>query len=250
MVRRFLQHYGTDRAGEVLDEFASAVIAFDPGKASRAQISMLQTALAKLANRLDDAESEIRQERGETETLKATYDRYIKAAWAINGKLSETDDDERISELEGSFAKLIDQLEVLKPELRREQMKDRDAERWAGELRATFEGLADKLQTSKSAERVTEIDRHDAVSAKLTTALSAISAALASMNKETARLRTEGETVTSETALLHQGGLEHDPHIAAALNLASLKQLADRPSLRDRLKHLADGPALQSASAA
>lgn len=250
MVRRFLQHYGSDRAGEVLDEFASAVIAFDPARASRAQISMLQTALAKLANRLNNAETEIRQERRETETLKATYDRYIEAAWVINSRLGETNDQERGSELEGSFAKLINQLEVLKPELLHEQSKDREAERWAGELRRTVDGLAIKLQSVQSDGRVTEVDRHDPVSAKLTTALSAISAALASMNKETARLRSEGETMASGTMPLHQGGLEHDLHIAAALNLASLKQLADQPSLRDRLARLADGPTLQSASAA
>lgn len=250
MVRRFLQHYGPDRAGEVLDEFASAVITFDPTRASRAQISMLQTALAKLANRLNDAETEIRQEQSETETLKATYDRYIEAAWVINGKLDKADDQERLGELEGSFAKLIVQLEVLKPELLREQSKDREAERWADDLRATVDDLAIKLHSVQSDARVTEIDRHDPVSAKLTTALSAISAALASMNKEMAKLRSEDEAMASGTIPLHQDGLEHDLHIAAAMNLASMKQRADQPSLRDRLARLADGPTLPSASAA
>jgi len=250
VVRRFLQHYGMDRAGEVLDEFASAVMAFDPARASKAQISMLQTAFARLANRVEDAETEIRQELGATEMLQETYDRYVKAAWVINGKLGQTNDHERIGELEASFAKLIDQLEVLKPELLREQAKDREAEIWAGELRASFADLAIKLQMVESDMRVKEIVRHDPISARLTTALAAISAALASMNKETARQRTEGEGTAFGAMFPHRNGLEHDPHIAAALDLASLKQRADGPSLRGRLARLADGPDLQSASAA
>ena len=250
MVRRFLQHYGVTRADEILNQFASAVTAFDPNRASRGQISMLRAARAKLANCLDDAETEIRQERSETKMLKETYDRYIRAAWVINGRLGKTDDRERIGELEGSFAKLIDELEVLKPALLREQTKDREAEIWAGGVRSTFDDLTRKLQTVCLEARVTEIDRHDPGSAKLTTALSAISAALASMNKETARPRIKGEASASKPVLMYQGGLEHDPHIAAALNPASLKQLADGSSLRNRLARLTDGPAQRSASAA
>jgi hypothetical protein len=39
----------------VLEEFASAVVAFDPETASRAQIAMMQTELHKLGRRLAEA---------------------------------------------------------------------------------------------------------------------------------------------------------------------------------------------------
>jgi chromosome segregation ATPase len=265
MVWRFLKHYGMGKAGEVLDEFASAVVAFDPDNAGKAQIAMMQAELNKLAKRLAEAEAELRREHRETEELHQGYQRYFEAARVLEQKLAQTESDTERHELEASLAKLVDQLERLKPELAREQEEDREAEIWARELRASFEGLAAKLRTAESdlrsakrrmetaklqQQRVVERDRKSSAAAGLTSAVSAISVALDSMNKETARVRAENEALELKARVLQGDRIEHDPHIAAALGAASPKPVADASSLRDRLARLEDRPALPSASAA
>lgn len=265
MVWRFLKHYGMGKAGEVLDEFASAVVAFDPDNAGKAQISMMQAELNKLSKRLAEAEAELRREHRETEDLQQRYQRYFEAAQGLQRKLERSEDDVERTQLESSLAKLVDQLERLKPELAREQEEDREAEIWAGELRASFEDLAAKLKTAESdlrsaqrrmetaklqQQRAVERDRKSSTAAGLTTAISAISVALDAMNKETARVRTESEAFELKARVMQGDRLEHDPHIAAALDAASPKRLADASSLRDRLARLEDRPALPSASAA
>ena len=150
MVWRFLKHYGVGKAGDMLDEFASAVVAFDPDNAGKAQIAMMQAELNKLAKRLAEAEAELRREHRETEELQRSYQRYFEAARLLEQKLAHTENDAERNELEASLAKLVDQLEQLKPELAREQEEDREAEIWARELRASFEGLAAKLRTAES----------------------------------------------------------------------------------------------------
>lgn len=265
MVWRFLKHYGMGKAGEVLDEFTSAVVAFDPDTASKAQIAMMQAELSKLAKRLAEAETEVRREHRETGNLRSTYDRYITAARTLQQKIGMADTDGDRAELEFSLAKLIDQLERLKPEIAREQQEDRDAEVWAAELRMSFEDLAAKLKTAESdlrsakrrmetsqlqQQRAAERDQRNSSAAGLTTALSTISVALDAMNKETSRVRTESEALELKVKVLQGDRLEHDPHIRAALNDASPKQLVDGGSLNDRLAKLEDQPILLPASAA
>ena len=264
MACRFLNHYRIGKASEVLEEFTSAVVAFDPDTTSKAQIAMMQAELETLGKRVVEAKAEVKREHGETEELQRTYDRYLEAARVLERRLETANDTERRGELEGSLAKLIEQLERLKPELAREQEEDREADIWAGELRASFEDLAAKLhhaegvrsarrpvETAKlQRQRAAERHRRSSAAARLTTALSTISVALDAMNKETARVRAESDALQLQAKVLQGDRLEHDPHIAAALNVASPRQLLDRRSLRDRLARLDDRPVLESASAA
>ncbi len=265
MVWRFLKHYGMGKASEVLDEFASAVVAFDPDTASKAQVAMMQAELSKLAKRLAEAEAEVRRERRETGELQATYDRYIVAARTLEQQIGAAADGGNHAELETSLAKLVEQLERLKPEIAREQQEDQDAETWANELRAFFEDLAAKLKTTESdlrsakrrmetaqlqQQRAAEREHRSSAAAGLTTALSTISVALDAMNKETARVRTESEALELKAKVLQGDRLEHDPHIAAALNATSPKRLADAHTLSKRLARLEDRPALPAISAA
>jgi hypothetical protein len=103
-----------------------------------------------------------------------------------------------------------------------------------------------KLQKQRAEER----DRKSAAGAGLTTALSAISVALDSMNKETSRVRAESEALDLKAKVMQGDRLERDPHIAAALGTASPRQLADASSLRDRLARLDERPAPLSTFAA
>ena len=265
MVWRFLKPYGVGKAGEVLDEFAAAVAAFDSESASKAQITMMQAELNKLSGRLFEVEAELRRAHRETVELDQRYRRYFEAAQVLQERLDRSQGDIERLQIEGSLARLVDRLEWLKPELAREQEEDREAETWTGKLRASFEDLAAKLDLAKGnlrsperrltsvklrQQRLMSRDRKDAAAAGLTSAISAISVALDAMNKETVKGLAESEALKLKAEVMRGDRLENDPHIAAALGAASPKSVVDASSLRDRLARLEGRPAPPSVSAA
>ena len=217
MVWRFLKHYGMSKATDVLDEFASAVVAFDPKAASKAQVAMMEVELNKLGNRLAEAEAELQREHRETLTLKQSYDDYLKAAQVLEAKLSDGDDPAKTADTEASLIKVIDKLEKLKPEIEREEREDREVEAWRSELRRAFEELAQKIRRANSElktahrqmdmarlrkERAMEQDRRAKEAAGLTSTISTLSIALDAMNQETAKVRAETESLKLKAGLL------------------------------------------------
>ncbi len=256
MVWRFLKHYGMSKAADVLDEFASAVVAFDPKAASKAQVALMEAELGKLGNRLAEAEMELQREHRETEELRRSYDQYLQAAQILEAKLSDAEDPAAASETEASLAKIIDKLEQLKPEIEREEREDEEVEAWRRELRRAFEELAQKIRRANAElktahrqmdmarlqkERALEQDRRAKEAAGLTSSIGGLSVALDSMNQETSRIRAEAETLKLKAGLLQTETLDTDPNIAAALAAARGKTGAARGSLSDRLSALS-GP--------
>ncbi len=260
MVCRILKHYGREKADALLDEFASAVLAFDPESASRAEVAFVQAELNTLAVRLTKTEAEVQQEHGETEELQQTYHRYLYAARVLRHELDQTDDAGRHADIEISLAKLVDQLERLQPELTQEQIDDRTVAVWTSRLRSTVEALAQRLDDARSdlrsAERRmerAETGRRSSAMAMLTTALSAISVALDKMNRAAAEIRMEKEAFEIKLAMFRVDRLEHDPNIAAALgtrSAGSRRAPIDSSSLRKRLARLENPIVGASASAA
>ena len=253
MVWRFLKHYGMSKATDVLDEFASAVVAFDPKAASRAQVAMMEAELGKLGNRLAEAEAEVEREHRETEELKRSYDQYLEAAQILEAKLSGAEDPARTSETEASLAKIIDKLEQLKPEIDREESEDEEVEAWRRELRRAFEELAQKIRHANAelktahrqmdmaklrTERALEQDRRAKEAAGLTSSIGSLGVALDAMNRETSKIRAETETLKLKAGLLQSESLDSDPNIAAALAAARGKTAIDGGSLSDRLSAL------------
>ncbi len=253
MVWRFLKQYGMSKASDVLDEFASAVVAFDPEVASRAQIEMMEAELRKLGRRLAEAEAEVRREHQETAALRESYATYLKAARQLETQLAENPH----PEIEASLAKIVAKLETLKPEIEREEQEDREVEAWRVELRRSFEELGRKLKQAQGdlrsarrqmdmvrlqKQRVEERERRAEAAAGMTSSISTLSVALDAMNRQTAHLRAETEALQFKAGLFQAEQLENDPHIAAALDAARGKRGRSRQSLSERLAAL-DGPA-------
>ena len=251
MVWRFLTHYGMSKATGILNEFASAVVAFDPQAASNAQVAMMEGELAKLGNRLAEAEAELRREHHETQALQQSYDQYLDAARILEAKLAEVEDPAKTAEIEASLAKILDKLERLKPELEREAREDQEAEAWRSELRRAFEELARKIRSAQSEltsvrrqmdmaqlqkDRALQQDRRAREAAGLTSSISSLSVALDAMNQETSKVRAETEALKLKAGLLQGDRLDSDPNIAAAL--AAGGSPVDRGSLSDRLAAL------------
>jgi chromosome segregation ATPase len=250
MVWRFLKHYGMSKASDVLDEFASAVVAFDPETASRAQIAMMQTELHKLGRRLAEAETEVQREHRETAQLRSSYERYLRAAETMERRLAEFDERSRHAELEASLARVIERLEQLKPEIAREEREDQEVEAWAAELRRAFETLGAKLRRAESDLRAARRDmemahlqrqrvaEHEGRATGVTSALASLSVALDAMNRESARVRTETEALKLQASLFQSDRLDTDPNIAAALAESTRALPGSHGSLSERLAAL------------
>ena len=253
MVWRFLKHYGINKATDVLNDFASAVVAFDPQTASRAQVTMMEAELNKLGHRLAEADAELQREHRETLALKTSYEQYLQAAHVLEAKASSSEDPAKTAEIETSLAMTLDQLEALKPEIEREEREDREVEAWRRELHRSYEDLAGKIQSAqaqlKSArrqmdmanlrkERALEQDRQAKRAAGLTSAISSLSVALDTMNQETSKVRAETEALKLKAGLLQTNRLDGDPHVAAALARVRGDASSDRASLSDRLTAL------------
>ena len=265
MVWRFLKHYGVNKAGEVLEDFTAAVVAFDPETASKAQIAMMQAELQKLGRRLAEAEAEVRREHQETAALRKIYQDYLQAAQVLETSLIESEGHQNHAEIEGSLARTITKLEQLKPEIEREEQEDREVEAWRSELRHSFDALGRKLQQAQSEltsarrqmdmarlqkERAEEQDRQAREASGISGSISALSVALDSMNQQTAKLRAEAETLQLKAGLFQTEQLESDPHIAAALQTARGTQGTSARSLSDRLAALGATPQPLRVSAA
>ena len=52
MVWRSIKHYGMNKATGIVEDFAEAVVTFDPHAASKAQIAKMQMELTKLGKRV------------------------------------------------------------------------------------------------------------------------------------------------------------------------------------------------------
>lgn len=250
MVWRFLKHYGTSKASGVLEEFAQAVVAFDPQSASRAQLSLMESELKTLGQRLAKAEAEVEREHRETAELRDSYDRHLEAAKLLEQDLANEADQNRAAEIERSLGSIVGTLERMKPEIAREEAEDREVEEWRAELRKAFDELAEKMRQAEaqlsSASRQMEMAKLKKARAEeaagrssLTRPLSQISVALDAMNAETARVRTESEALRMKADALGGNRLESDPRIADALNRVRGKGAADG-DIRSRLAALAE----------
>lgn len=258
MVWRFLKHYGIQQARGVLEEFASAVVAFDPHAASEAQVRMMEEELNRLGNRLAEAEAELRREHQETEQLRKSYDQYLQAAQVLESRLSTETDADRTAATEVSLAKVLDKLERLRPEIEREIREDREVEAWRGELRTAFEEMAAKIRAAHAElgsarrqmdmaklqnQRAQEQERRAREMAGLSNSMSSLGVALDAMNKETVRARAQTDALRLKADLFQGDTLDSDPNIAEALASVRGSSPVDGRSLSDRLAALKAGGA-------
>ena len=148
MIWRFLSRLGKKQAGNALETFTQAIVAFDPETASDAQISLMEEELDKLGRRVGQAEQAVRKDHEETAALVQQYDKYMSAAERLEGQLGAADDAQRES-LEASLEKLVRELENLQPEIDRERQEDAEAEAFSVELRESYDQAAEKLKQAK-----------------------------------------------------------------------------------------------------
>ena len=265
MVWRFLKHYGMGKATDALEEFATAVVAFDPEAASRAQIDMMEAELHKLGRRLAEAEAEVGREHRETAALRDSYESYLQAAQRLDTALNSATGETERSEIEASLGKVVARLEKLKPEIEREEQEDKEVEAGHAELRSSFGELGEKLRKARGdlqsarrqmdmaklrKERAVSQDRRASDAKGITGSIAGLSVALDAMNQQTASYRNETESLRLKAGLFQTERLEDDPHIAAALETAQAGGGTGSLSLSQRLAALEGQPAKPALTAA
>ena len=225
---------------------------------------MMQAELVKLGERLAEAESEVRREHRETQELRDSYQHHLEAAQLLQARAAADADAQNAAAIEASLAKIVLQLERMKPDIEREEREDQEVEAWRGELRQAFEDLGGKIRAAEGQlisarrqmdmarlqkQRAQDSDRIRGGVSILTGAIGSLSVALDAMNQETSKVRTETEALKLRAELFQSNRLENDAHIAEALATARGKAAPSRASLSDRLAALAIGDAGSASSA-
>ena len=252
MIWRFLSRVGKKQAGNALESFTQAVVAFDPETASEAQISLMEEELDKLGQRVGKAEMAVKKDHEETEALLTQYDRYMAAAERLEGQLAEAAEDQK-STLEESLEKLVSELERLQPEIEREREEDKEAEAFAKELRQTYDEAATKLKKSqtqlKQAQRRMEqaqmkkeraLERAEGVreASGLTSSMGGLDTALNAMDKGTEKAESASRAAELKIGAFGQKEITDDPNISAALEAAEKPALPAAASSKERLATL------------
>ena len=253
MVWRFLTHYGVTKATELAENFAAAVVSFDPATASKSQVALMEAELTKLSRRLAEAEAEVRRENEELRVIKAEYAQYLDAAGLLEQRLAAATDPDEKAEIETSLAKLADMLERMKGEIEREDQEAATVEAWRAELRKSFEALAAKIKTvhrdMNTARRTLEMARLEKERAEserqrarelagLETSINSVNVALSSMNKETARVRADTEALKLKASVMQGKEPPLDRAIAAVLEEARRRHSLDKGSPSERIARL------------
>jgi len=251
MIWRFLSRVGKKQAGNALESFTQAVVAFDPETASEAQISLMEEELDKLGKRVGKAEMAVKKDHQETQALLTQYDRYMAAAERLEGQLEQTDESQKAA-LDQSLEKLLSELERLQPEIERERQEDQEAEAFAKELRQAYDVAAEKLKKAqtqlKQAQRRMEQarmkkeraeERAEGVrqAAGLSSSMGGLDTALNAMDKETEKAESASRAAELKIGAFGQQEIPDDPNIAAALEAAEKPALPEASS-RDRLAAL------------
>jgi len=251
MIWKFLSRVGKKQAGNALESFTQAVVAFDPETASEAQISLMEDELDKLGKRVGKAEMDVKKDHEETQALLSQYDRYLAAAERLEGQLEGAEEGQRAT-LEQSLDKLVTELERLNPEIERERQEDQEAEAFAKELREAYDAAAEKLKQAqtqlKQAQRRMEqarmkkeraVERAEGVrqAAGLSSSLGGLDTALNAMDKETEKAETTSRAAELKIGAFGKQEITDDPNIAAALEAAE-KPALPASSSRDRLAAL------------
>ena len=86
----------------------------------------------------------------QAEKDSSSYEQYLQAARILQAKLSDAEDPAKAAESEASLAKMLDKLELMKPEIEREEREDQEVAEWRAELRLSFEELAEKIRKSQA----------------------------------------------------------------------------------------------------
>lgn len=234
----FLAAFSKKQMEGVGDSLIKAIVAWDPETATDAEIQEMIAELDKITVEAGKAKSDFEREQKEADAARRNYERHIAAAEILESQMKNaqnTGDLVKASDIQSSLGKLLDDLELLKPELEREEEEAAEAKEFYDELMGLARASAEKvkqardiLQSAQREMKRAEIQKQRAADkaakaeklAGLRKDTGGMGLALASMNKQAQEAKAQAAASELKTKLLAPNEANKDLNIEAALKAA------------------------------
>ena len=239
----FFKNYGVQKAKDLSNLIAEAIVKFDPEGATEAAIAEIEEKFDKLNLSFSKAKQAWEKENAESVAITTLYNQRLAAAEILQEKPEKAE----------ALAKLVSLLEGMLPDVQREQQEARDAKQYMNDLEALVSQYAEKLkaarQTIETAKRQlaqAELNKQraneKAEAAKVASGLSAsgtsLSSAIAHMENLAQQASTEADAANRKASLLQPTQEEDDADIQEAMAQAKGDQQNVGNTIQDRLAAL------------
>jgi hypothetical protein len=219
---------------------------------TEAQVSVMEEALDKASDKLAEAKRFCDKEVTEAEQLEKMYQKKLKAAEHLEGKIAAEKDADKNAALEYSLLTLLVELEEMIPIIEQEKLEADEAQQDVVELTELVNTAVDNLKGARKRLSGMQRELERAGIAKSKAEMRANNAAiLAGIKKNTDSMSGIFNTLQSEIdktqiqaesfkikAESFKIKTDEDPHIAAAMQEVSGELDVSKLSLSDRLSAL------------
>jgi hypothetical protein len=239
----FLKNYGVQKAKDLSNLIAEAIVKFDPEGATEAAIAEIEEKFDKLNLSFSKAKQAWEKENAESVAITTLYNQRLAAAEILQEKPEKAE----------ALAKLVSMLEDMLPDVQREQQEALDAKQYMDDLEALVTQYAEKLkiaretiETAKRQLAQAELNKQraneKAEAAKVASGLSSsgtsLSSAITHMENLAQQAATEADAASRKASLLQPTQEEDDADIQEAMAQAKGDQQNVGNTIQDRLAAL------------
>jgi hypothetical protein len=239
----FFKNYGAQKAKDLSNLIAEAIVKFDPEGATEAAIAEIEEKFDKLNLSFSKAKQVWEKENNESVAITELYKQRLAAAEILQAKPEKAE----------ALAKLVSLLEDMLPDVQREQQEALDAKQYMDDLEKLVRQYAEKLkqarQTVESAKRkmqqaelAKQQAEEKAEAAKIASGLSSsgnsLSSAITHMEKLAQQAATEADAASRKANLLQPTQEEDDADIQEAMAQVKGSQTNVGNTIQDRLAAL------------
>jgi len=239
----FIKNYGFQKAKDLSNLIAEAIVKFDPEGATEAAIAEIEEKFDKLNLSFSKAKQAWEKENNESVQITALYNQRLAAAEILQQKTDKAE----------ALTKLVSLLEDMLLDVQREQQEARDAKQYMDDLEALVGQYAEKLKTARQtvesakrkmqqAELIKQQANERAEAAKVASRLSlsgtSLSSAINHMENLALQSSTEADAANRKASLLQPTQEEEDADIQEAMAQAKGEQQSVGNTIQERLAAL------------
>jgi hypothetical protein len=254
-ILNFFKNYGKEKGASAGQNLMELIARLDPNGATEAEIDSMLEQLDGVTQQVVEARHSYKDKKQAADDLDGAYQRNLKAAQIIKGKLDQATTDgkqDEIAGLDASLSKQLDALEAMKPNrdlavqiaeqdgayLQQLEAAAEDKAKQLREARNTATQAKQEMQSAALMRKQAEEQANRAeVLAGIKEGSNQLGSAIAAMKGKAAKDRKAGEAALLKTDLLKDKPVAEDANIAAALKEASGEKAAPQTAA-DRLAAL------------
>jgi len=241
------------KAEQVNQDFKTLLMNTDFNTMTEAQVSVMEEALDKASDKLAEAKRSCDKEVTEAEQLEKMYQKKLKAAEHLEGKIAAEKDADKNAALEYSLLTLLAELEEMVPIIEQEKLEADEAQQDVVELtelvntaadnlkgaRKRLSGMQRELERAGIAKSKAEMRANNAaILAGIKKNTDSMSGIFNTLQSEIDKTQTQAESFKIKADKLKVTKTDEDPHIAAAMQEISGEPDVSKLSLSDRLSAL------------